>query len=169
MTPFFILVSHSFMVDIFEKTFIIGPESIDVLGHVNNREYLRFMEIVALEHADLLGWGTQACLKRGEAWVAREHWAEFLRPTFLGDELTAYTWVQAHHASRSLRRYAIKRDKKVVFVGATEWAYIDMKTGRALDIPQDIGLAFPIVDADDSRLAELGISRPVRFTPEWVA
>lgn len=156
------------MIEIYRKTFVIGPESIDVLGHVNNREYLRFMEELAREHADILGWGEKACLAKGQAWVAREHWTEFLRPTFLGEVLEGFTWVQQHEGPRSLRRYAIKKGAKVVFCAATEWVYVDMKTGRALPIPEDVSSGFPVVAADDPRLVEAGVARPVRFVPDWV-
>lgn len=156
------------MVEIYEKKITVGPESIDVLGHVNNREYFRWMEEVACEHADILGWGLKTCQARKEAWVAREHWVEFLRPTFEGDVLTIYTWVEKNHGSRCFRRYAMKKDRKIACSAATEWAYISLVTGHALDIPKEVCEGFPAVPQDDPRLVELGIARPVRFRPEWL-
>ena len=75
--------------------------------------------------------GEKECLQRGEVWVAREHWIEYLRPCYEGDELTVFSWVANLSGPRSLRRYAIKRGARLVSLGATEWVYIDYKTGQA--------------------------------------
>ena len=40
---------------IFRFPIKVGKESIDVLGHTNNKEYLRWMEEAALAHSDSLG------------------------------------------------------------------------------------------------------------------
>ncbi|MFN7778573.1 MAG: acyl-CoA thioesterase [Betaproteobacteria bacterium] len=41
---------------IFEYPVAVGPESIDILGHANNREYLRWMEEAAIAHSTARGW-----------------------------------------------------------------------------------------------------------------
>ena len=98
------MVSGDVIAAIFQYNTTVGPSSIDVLRHVNNREYLRWMEKAAMDHADSLGCGARDCLRRQEVWVAREHWIEFLMPCYLNDELTVYTWVDNIGNSRSLRR-----------------------------------------------------------------
>lgn len=155
------------MIEIYQHTFKVGSESIDILRHVNNREYLRWMEKAAMEHASALGCGAKECLERGEVWVAREHWIEYLRPCYEGDELAIYSWVSAWSGPRSLRRYAIKRGDRLVSLGATEWCYINFKTGRVMDVPQDVIERFTVIADDDPKLAELGIARGVRFEPHY--
>lgn len=155
------------MIEIYQHQFKVGPESIDILKHVNNREYLRWMEKAAMEHASLSGCGAKECLQRGEVWVAREHWIEYLRPCYEGDELTIFSWVENLSGPRSLRRYAIKRGARLVSLGATEWVYIDYKTGRIKDVPEDIAGRFAIIGQDDPRLVDLGIVRGVRFEPHY--
>ena len=156
------------MAAIFSMEITVEPESIDMLKHVNNREYRRWLEEAAIAHAASLGWTTEVYLKRHEAWVVREHWIEYLRPTFLGDKLTMYTWVQNVSGSRSLRRYALVKGNRVVSCGATEWAYIDFVNGCAKDVPQDVIESFTYVAPDDERLEALGIDRCVRFEPSCI-
>ena len=36
---------------LYKKELTVGAESIDIQGHVNNREYMRWMEEAATEHA----------------------------------------------------------------------------------------------------------------------
>ena len=59
---------------IYQEVFTVADTSIDVQGHVNNREYLRWMEGVATRHAALLGWDFETLKARNRSWVAREHW-----------------------------------------------------------------------------------------------
>ena len=106
-------------------------------------------------------------MERGEVWVAREHWIEYLRPCYEGDELTIYSWVENLSGPRSLRRYAIKRGSRVVSLGATEWVYINYKTGHVMDVPDDVAEHFKIIANDDQRLTDLGIARGVRFEPHY--
>lgn len=156
------------MTAIYKMEITVGPESIDMLKHVNNREYLRWMEEVAIAHGTSRGWTMKDYFKRGEVWVVREHWIEYLRPTFLGDQLTMYTWVQNVEGSRSLRRYALVKDGRIVSCGATEWAFIDLMTGRAKEVPQEIAESFELVSPNDERLQALGIDRPMRFDPTCI-
>lgn len=155
------------MTAIFKKQWTVGPESIDILGHVNNREYLRWLEQGAVEHAAAVGWTAQAYLKRKQCWVVREHWIEYLRPSFQGDELTLYTWISRVDGARSLRRYAITRNKKLICNAATEWAYIDMESGKLTQMPQEVLESFPIVADDSDLLRELGVARRIRFLPYY--
>ena len=170
-SPLLFLVSKSIvslkktvkMMEIYQYSFKVGPESIDILRHVNNREYLRWMEMAAMKHASLLGCGAKECLQQGEVWVAREHWIEYLRPCYEGDELTIYSWVETMDGPRSLRRYAIKRGARLVCVGATEWVYIDYKSGKVKDVPTYIPSRFTIIGSDDHRLIAFGMSPGHRF------
>ena len=153
------------MFEIYEHQFIVGHESIDVFRHVNNREYLRWMENAATEHATALGWGAEELLKRQQVWVARQHWIEYLRPTYEGEELVIYTWVDSWHSSKSLRRYAIKRGNQLVCIGATMWVFIDFKTGLPIEVPEEIKKSFTIIPPESEELKVLGISRPIRYKP----
>ena len=52
---------------IYEKKIVVTEASIDILGHVNNREYLRWMEEVAIEHSAALGWPQERYMAAGLA------------------------------------------------------------------------------------------------------
>ena len=88
---------------IFRFPIKVGKESIDVLGHTNNKEYLRWMEEAALAHSDSLGWTMDRYLGIGKVFVASTHKIEYLRPTFEGDELTMLTWVETMDGAKSRR------------------------------------------------------------------
>ncbi len=147
-------------------TFKVQETDLDELNHVNNRVYLRWMEQAAREASAQNGWATERYLSEGNgAWVAREHWVEYLRPCALGDEVTVYTWVQSLAGAASLRRYVMKNGAKICCVAATEWNYINLTTRRAESVPEAVASCFEKVAQNDARLKELGIARFVRFSP----
>lgn len=150
---------------IYKHTFSVAASSIDVLGHVNNREYLRWTEEVSAKHAAALGWSLEAMLAEGAVWVARSHWIEYLRPALEGDEIDLYTWVESISAAASLRRYAVASKGKLLAVAATEWVYVDAERHRPRLIPDHVAESFPLVAPDDERLAVLGIAREPRWMP----
>lgn len=146
------------------KPITVGPESIDALGHVNNREYLRWMEEAALEHTAAQGWPTERYLAQGQAWVAGSHHLEYLRPALEGEALVLHTWVEALESSQSRRRYAVLRgrDGKLLARGQTLWVYVDLASGRAIPIPAEVAGAFEPVPEGDEALVALGLARRVR-------
>lgn len=146
----------------------VTKEDIDVLEHVNNRVYLRWIEEAAIYASDLNGWTTEDYIKFGAAWMAREHWIEYLRPCVLGDKITVYTWVEYSLKGRCLRRYAMKKGDKIHCVAATEWVFVDLKTRRAIDCPPQVAAHFEAVPVGDQRLLDLGLTRMVHFAPTWL-
>ena len=152
---------------IYRETFVVGPESIDVLGHVNNCEYLKWMEHAAMHHAASIGWGFAALRSMGRTWVAREHWVEYLRPSFEGERLEMFSWIQGWRAAARRRRYAIRRADELIFVGATEWVFVDYEKRRpALFADEQIAvLEKYAVSPEDPVLESLGIARSVRYLP----
>ncbi len=145
------------MIRIFALPIIVDESCIDIMQHTNNKVYLKWMEQAALAHSDALGWTMKRYFEVGGAFIAKRHWIQYLRPTHLGDELVLYTWVEGLEGKTSLRRFVLMRDKKICMKGATEWAFVDVKTGRSTEIFPFVAEAFPIVSRDDPELLEKGI------------
>ena len=151
----------------YAQTFEVKSEDIDVLEHVNNRVYLRWVETVATNHSAAKGYDARKYLSMGSVWVAREHWIEYLRPCVLGDRVTVYTWVEAIDESRCLRRYAMVKSGKLVCNAATEWNFISFATKRRTPVPDELEAAFRVIRADDECLKALGVARPLRYVPDF--
>ena len=86
--------------------FTVLPASVDENGHVNNVEYVKWMQDVAVMHSDSVGC-TAATKEIGATWVARSHRIEYLRPAFAGDRVVALTWVCNFRKVRSSRRLQV--------------------------------------------------------------
>jgi len=146
---------------IFRHPVVVGAESIDALNHVNNREFLRWMEEAAVRHSDARGWTTERYLASGASWVASQHRIDYLRPAFLGETLSVWTWIAEIAPRTSRRRYLVTRDSdgKAVALGQTVWAYIDLASGRGVPVPAAVAASFEEVGDDDPRLDAIGPAR----------
>jgi acyl-CoA thioester hydrolase len=135
------------VVAIYEHRLVVTPTSIDSQGHVNNLEYIRWMQDAAVAHSALQGWPSSRYLEAGAGWVARSHWIEYLQPGFAGDELVVYTWVADFRKVRSLRKYKIvrPRDQSVLAVAETDWAFIGLEHRVPRRVPPEVIDAFVIV------------------------
>ena len=135
------------------ESFSVPPESIDLNGHVNNQEYVRWMQDIATAHSHEQGWTVARYLDTKTTWVIRSHYIEYIRPAFAGDELLVATWVSGMDRQSSPRKYRFVRvhDGKTVAEAETLWVYCDATTGRPIDITPDVTDAFPIV-ADEAEV-----------------
>lgn len=131
---------------IYRYDLIVAREAIDGNGHVNNVEYLRWMQEAALLHADELGC-TRAVMAAGGRWVIRSHRIEYLRPAFVGEHVAVLTWVSSVRRVKSLRKYKIIRseDRAVLAEAETEWIFTDAQTGRLRSIPSEVSSLFVLV------------------------
>ena len=121
----------------------VDPASIDANGHVNNVEFVRWMQDAAVRHADAAGC-TAATRNAGATWVARSHKVEYRRPAFAGDRVLVQTWVVDYRKAFSARGYRFSRDADGVVLasGETDWVFVDVKSARPRTIPDDVRALF---------------------------
>jgi len=94
---------------VYEKTFIVPDEAVDVHGHINNLEYVKWMQEIAIEHSTAQGWGVERYMRERVSWFIRSHTIDYLEPGFAGDEMKIGTWVAAMNERTSPRRYVFVR------------------------------------------------------------
>lgn len=142
---------------IYSRIIEVPDAAIDRNGHVNNLEYLRWMQEIATEHSAARGWSIERYLETGCSWVVRSHFVEYVRPAYAGDRIAAHTWVHDMGSSSSRRRYLFRRegDGTVVARAETLWVFVDIHSGRARRIPQELRASFHLVTAEDEALKEL--------------
>jgi len=140
---------------IFVRNFLVPADAIDGMGHVNNLEYVRWMQDVAIEHSAARGWPMERYLRTKTAWVVRKHTIEYVRPAFAGDAVSLFTWVAGYRQSSSQRRYLFwrTRDQQTLVRAETLWVFVDAASGRACPIPAELAADFEI--AADEEVLEL--------------
>jgi acyl-CoA thioester hydrolase len=131
---------------IYRYAFDVPPEALDANGHVNNVHYVQWMQDVAVRHFEAIG-GVHPTQMAGATWVVRSHNIEYLSPAFVGERIEIRTWIASVRRVRSLRRYEFVRlaDEKLLVRGATDWVFVDAKSGRPLAIPDEMAQVFPLL------------------------
>lgn len=127
----------------------VDPSLIDANGHVNNVEYVRWMQEAAVSHADARGL-TDATRDAGATWVVRSHRVEYLRPSVAGDRVKVLTWVADFRRAFSLRRYRFVRESDGVLLarGETDWVFVDVASGRPRSVPDELKAMFEVAPPD---------------------
>jgi acyl-CoA thioester hydrolase len=139
---------------IFSRRFAVPAEAIDVQGHVNNLAYVGWMQDVAIEHSETVGWSMQRYLDLGAGWVVRSHFIEYLRPAFAEELLSVHTWVPRFDQRSTPRRYLFIRedDRAVLAEAETIWVFVNLATGRRRPIPPELLDCFdPVADEGEVR------------------
>jgi acyl-CoA thioester hydrolase len=138
---------------VFEQRRTVVPADIDDNNHVNNLRYLEWILAAALGHSEAVGWPRERYVELGATWIVRSHTIEYLRPAFVGDEVTVRTWVAQISKVSSRRKSQVRSQGGAVLVRAeTLWVFVSRRA-HALDrVPAELAAAFPIVpDAADPR------------------
>ncbi|MDR3640510.1 MAG: acyl-CoA thioesterase [Humidesulfovibrio sp.] len=133
---------------IFTAEITVAQSDIDIQGHVNNTRYVAWMQDVAVAHSAAQGWPMTRYVAEGAGWVVRQHTITYKRPAFLGEVITACTWIAGIAPRACPRRYLFWRaaDKTVLAEAETQWVFIDLKTGRPTKVPESLRTAFEVVE-----------------------
>lgn len=126
--------------EVYSIEVVVLPESIDLFGHVNNTEYLRFLEQVAWQHTGALGLGWEAYQRLNRAMVARRTEVDYLAPAYEGETLRVGTWIVDNDRRLTLmRRYQIVResDGLTLLRGRTKWVCVALDSGKPRRMPPE--------------------------------
>lgn len=140
-------------VRIYCHRFSFPPAAEDENRHVNNIEYVRMMQESAIAHTRRNGWTPEELHARGWTWVARSHFIEYLQPCRAGEEIALHTWVANFRRIRSLRKYRFVRaaDGAILAEAETEWAFLDLRTGRPGAIPSEVLAAYVVIPPEEEK------------------
>lgn len=125
----------------YKATITAGPEDIDILGHVNNAVWVKWIQDVAVAH-----WDAIALPEHHQAyfWVITRHEIDYRGNVSEGETVTAETWVQEPPRGARFNRYMkfTGADGKVRVESKTTWAMLDRATGRLVRIPEEVAAPF---------------------------
>ena len=124
----------------FTARYPVRQYELDVLGHVNNAVYLNWVEQVAIDHVEALGFGRAWSDERGGGWVVREHHVTYHRPVEYGDVVLVTTLPQELGGVRGRRRTEIHREADGVLTTEvmTQWIWVRSSDGRPTRVPADL-------------------------------
>jgi acyl-CoA thioester hydrolase len=113
----------------FSQPVTVIDAHIDELRHVNNVQYVQWIQDIAGAH-----WLTAYPVGEREqyVWVVMEHHIRYLKSALLGDELQLTTWIGDFKGATSQRFTRIERasDGALLCEAETKWVLLDPQTQR---------------------------------------
>jgi len=133
---------------------VVQSDHIDHMGHVNNADYLAFMEETAWQHTRFLGltWPDYQAMDVGL--VVRHTSLDYLGAAFEDDRLRVATWITGNdHRLKLERDYCIRRasDGKTLLRAHSLFVCVRLSSGCPCRMPR----------------AFIDTYRPVQPTAEW--
>lgn len=111
---------------------------IDPAGHVNNANYLAYIEESNVGVAVAHGWPMARMIAAGFGIVARRYRIEYREPALLDDELEVTTYIADVKRATAVRHNSIRRvsDGALLARAYALWVFVDLATGRPRRIPE---------------------------------
>ena len=128
----------------YQRLFRVRSTETDAYGHVNQVQYLRYMQEAAFEASADVGYGQSRYRDLGTLWLIRETEIEYFHSLYYGDRVEVTTWVGDFRRVRSRRFYEMRNPDTgdPVAKASTDWVYLDVATQRPVAIPQEMVAAF---------------------------
>ncbi|MEO1168078.1 MAG: thioesterase family protein [Pseudomonadota bacterium] len=112
---------------------------IDFMGHVNNANYLNWVQEAVLAHWQKIA-PPQAVA--AHLWVALKHEITYRKPAFLDDTVIASVVVEKVQGASAFYDTVIKRGEEVLAEVKSRWCCIDADTKRPKYIAREIAALF---------------------------
>ncbi|WP_315054146.1 acyl-CoA thioesterase [Chryseobacterium indoltheticum] len=112
---------------IFEKQIKITEEYLDLNNHVNNVQYVKWVEEIAAEHWDSVKHKLDF---PDDIWMLLDHHIQYKKQVYLGDLITVKTYPKPPEGIRQPRKVEFYCNDVLVVDSLTLWAFIDKKTQK---------------------------------------
>lgn len=138
----------------FTVRLLVGADDVSRgVPHVNNAEYVRWIDRIAELATDAGGYTRDRMLADGHMWFVARHEIDYRGEAFVGEELAAATWLD-EWSRTTVRRHLIvvrPQDARLICVAATRWAYVDLERRRPARIPAEMRASYPPPRPPESR------------------
>ena len=123
------------MKNVYTLTITVSPEDLDLLHHVNNLVYVKWMDKIATNHWAHL---TKDTPLPQYVWVVVRHEIDYLKQAILGDEITVKTWVGETKGVTSVRFMEFYKNDILLVKAKTTWAMLDAITSKPSRIRENV-------------------------------
>ena len=114
-----------------------APEDFDILGHVNNTVYVRWVEQIAVAHWEHVAPGV---LMEKFVFVLLRHEIDYRDQILPGEKVVARTWLGRAKGPRFERFVDIRKPGTKRFSSSSrlDWCMVDASTRKPVRVSQDV-------------------------------
>jgi YbgC/YbaW family acyl-CoA thioester hydrolase len=136
------------MSKIFTRSFRVRWGELDPSGTVSPANYLRYLIETAWDWGTAMGWDANYSQNPDVFWVIRETEMHILKPLRHNDEFNFTIWMIHWKRVRGTRCFELTRKDsgEVIAQGTQHIVYMDAKTGRPLNLPEEAVERFRLED-----------------------
>jgi len=109
----------------------------DSYGHVNNANYLNYLEFARYELLKDIGFDYPKAVNAGYGLFIARIEIDYKRPAVTDDSLTIKTWPIKKGAVKGTLVQEIRRGEDLLAEAKVTWAFVDTKTGVPVRIPKE--------------------------------
>lgn len=114
---------------IHEKEIIVSEEFLDQNNHVNNVQYVHWVEMMAAEHWDLLKHKSKY---EQEIWFLVDHFIHYKKQVFLGDKILLRTYPLPPEGVKQPRKVEFYKEEELVVESLTHWILLNHETQKII-------------------------------------
>ena len=123
----------------FETNIRVRYAETDQMGYVYYGNYAAYYEVARVEFLRSLGFTYKSLEAQGVMMPVLENKSKYIRPAKYDDLLTIKVSIKKMPLNRITFDYEIFNEhKKLIHIGETILAFVDMKNGKACDAPNAI-------------------------------
>ena len=129
--------------DVFEISIPVLPGDIDIMQHVNNVTYLRWVQDVAEAHWTHVATADE---QRQWLWIVLRHEIDYKQSAVLGDHMLARTWVGTSRGLKFQRHTELLRvgDGALLAKALSLWCPLDAQTRRPAPVSDEMRRRFSV-------------------------
>jgi acyl-CoA thioester hydrolase len=116
-------------------TLTVRSYECDAYGHVNNANYLNYLEYARHEYLKAIGFDYAGCMEQGYGLYVTRVEIDFKRPAVLDDRLCIESRAIKKGAVSGTMEQRIRLGDALVAQALVSWAFVDAK-GRPTRIPE---------------------------------
>ncbi len=115
----------------------VKPEHLDQLNHVNNIQYVSWVQDIAMEHWEK---AVTKQINNSYFWILLQHSITYKKPAFLNDVIKVKTFIKSAKGLRSVRcvEFYNAETKILLATSDTSWCLFDSKRQKPTRITEDI-------------------------------
>ena len=122
---------------IYECSLQVRTYECDSYGHVNNANYLNYLEFARYELLKDIGFDYDKAINAGFGVFISRIEIDYKRPAVTDDRLTIKTWPLKKGAVSGTFAQEILRGDAILVEAKVTWAFVDSKTGTPVRIPKE--------------------------------
>ncbi|WP_126652095.1 acyl-CoA thioesterase [Chryseobacterium aureum] len=118
----------------YEKQIQVTEKHIDLNNHVNNVQYVHWVEEIAAEHWDILKQQTEYA---DDVWMLLDHHIRYKKQVYLNDIITVRTYPISPEGAKQPRKVEFYCNDQLVVDSSTLWVLFDPETKKIKRLESD--------------------------------